>query len=199
MAGVFAAASRFMLGGAIVAAGFAGSAASAAPPSFAAQFPARVLAAHNATRAQAGMPPLAWDPALGLSAAAYAQQMALTNRFEHSNRRARRGVGENLWMGTRGAFGIERMVSDWASERRMFRPGVFPAVARTGNWMDIAHYTQIIWPTTTRVGCALASNGRSDYLVCHYSPAGNIDGRPVGFALAGQQAAPAPRGRGAPR
>ncbi len=180
MAGVFAAASRFVIAGALVAAGFSASAASAAQPSFAAQFPVRVLAAHNAARAQAGMLPMAWDPALGRSAAAYAQQMALTNRFEHSNRRARRGVGENLWMGTRGAFSIERMVSDWASERRMFRAGVFPAVARTGNWADIAHYTQIIWPTTTRIGCALASNARSDYLVCHYSPAGNIDGRRVG-------------------
>ena len=178
MAGIFAA-TRIFIGGAIIAAGFASSAASAAPPPFAAQFPTRVLAAHNGTRAQAGMPALAWDAALGVSAAAYAQQMALTNRFEHSNRRARRGVGENLWMGTRGAFGIERMVSDWASERRMFRAGVFPSVARTGNWADVAHYTQIIWPTTTRVGCALASNGRSDYLVCHYSPAGNIDGRSV--------------------
>ena len=198
MAGVFAAPIRLIIVGAVIGAAFASS-ASAAPTSFAAQFPGRALAAHNAARAQAGMVPLAWDPALGRSAAAYAQQMALTNRFEHSNRRARRGVGENLWMGTRGAFGLERMVSDWASERRMFRAGVFPSVARTGNWADVAHYTQIIWPTTTKIGCALASNGRSDYLVCHYSPAGNIDGRPVGFALAGRQAMPAPRGQGARR
>ena len=158
------------------------TAAAAASHGFASQFPARVLAAHNAARAQAGVAPLAWDPALGRSAAAYAQQMAFTNRFEHSNRQARRGIGENLWMGTRGAFSVERMVGDWASERRMFRAGLFPAVTRTGNWMDVGHYTQIIWPTTTRVGCALASNGRADYLVCHYSPAGNIDGRPVGWA-----------------
>ena len=199
MAGVFTATRRFIVAGAVIAGLFASSVANAAAPSFAAQFPARVLAAHNAARAQAGMPALAWDPALGLSAAAYAQQMALTNRFEHSNRRARRGVGENLWMGTRGAFSIERMVSDWASERRMFRAGVFPSVTRTANWADVAHYTQIIWPTTTRVGCALASNGRSDYLVCHYSPAGNIDGRPVGFQLAGQQSGPTPRGRSARR
>jgi hypothetical protein len=37
----------------------------------------------------------------------------------------------------------------------------------------------MIWPTTTRVGCALATNASTDYLVCRYSPAGNIDGRPV--------------------
>ena len=154
--------------------------ANASRPTFAAQFPARALAAHNAARAQAGVPPLAWDDALGNSAAAYARQLAFTNRFQHSDRKARRGVGENLWMGTRGAFSVERMVGDWASERRMFSAGIFPAVSRTGNWADVGHYTQIVWPTTTRVGCALASNARADFLVCHYSPAGNVDGRPVG-------------------
>ena len=154
--------------------------AAAASNSFAKQFPARVLAAHNAARTHAGVSPLIWDTALGNSAARYAQQMALTNRFQHSDRKARRGVGENLWMGTRGVFSVERMVSDWASERRMFRAGIFPAVSRTGNWADVGHYTQIVWPTTTRVGCALATTSRADYLVCHYSPAGNIDGRPVG-------------------
>jgi len=156
------------------------SAAPAASASnFAREFPARVLAAHNAVRAQAGVEPLAWDSALGNSAAAYAQQMAMTGVFAHSNRKARRGVGENLWMGTRGAFSVETMVGNWASERRMFMPGIFPAVSRTGNWADVGHYTQIVWPTTTRVGCALASTSRADYLVCHYSPAGNIDGRPL--------------------
>ena len=157
--------------------------------SFAAQFPARVLSAHNSVRAQAGAGPLVWDNALGNRAAAYAQRLAFTNTFQHSDRKARRGVGENLWMGTRGAFSVERMVGDWASERRMFRAGVFPAVSRTGKWSDVGHYTQIVWPTTTRVGCALASNRRADYLVCHYSPAGNIDGRAVGPGLGARSVA----------
>jgi hypothetical protein len=154
--------------------------AAAASNSFASQFPARVLAAHNAVRTRAGVAPLVWDPALGEAAAAYAQQMAFTGLFAHSKRQARRGTGENLWMGTRGAFSLETMVGNWASEGRVFQRGVFPAVSRTGNWEDVGHYTQIVWPTTTRVGCALASTARTDYLVCRYSPAGNIDGRPVG-------------------
>ena len=41
----------------------------AASNSFATQFPARILAAHNAVRAQAGVTPLVWDPALGQAAA----------------------------------------------------------------------------------------------------------------------------------
>jgi len=148
-------------------------------PLLATEFPARALAAHNGARTEAGVPPLEWDNALGTQAAAWAQQMAFTNVFEHSDRKARRGIGENLWFGTHGAFAVESMVGSWLSEKRMFAPGVFPAVSRTGNWIDVAHSSQVIWPTTTKLGCTLASNGRTDYLVCRYAPAGNIDGRQV--------------------
>lgn len=142
-------------------------------------FPARILAAHNAERTQAGMPPLSWDPALGNAAALYAQQMAMTGVFAHSDRSARRGTGENLWMGTHGAFSVEAMVGGWSSEKRYFKAGIFPNNSRTGDWEDVGHYTQMIWPTTQRVGCAIASTPRVDYLVCRYATAGNIDGRPV--------------------
>ena len=147
--------------------------------SFASQFPQRVLTAQNIERARAGMQPMVWDAALGTAAAAYAQQMAFTGQFKHSDRSLRRGTGENLWMGTHGAFSVETMVGRWASEKRYFVPGVFPNVSRSGNWADVGHYTQMIWPTTQRVGCALATNGRSDYLVCRYATAGNIYGRPI--------------------
>ena len=168
--------------------GLAAAAAAVSTPavaqqgSFAAQFPARILAAHNAERARAGVAPLVWDSTLGTAAAAYAAQMAMTGRFAHSDRSLRRGTGENLWMGTHAAFSVETMVGGWASEKRFFVPGVFPNNSRSGNWEDVGHYTQMIWPTTTRVGCALASTPRVDYLVCRYAGAGNIDGHPVGYA-----------------
>jgi len=82
-------------------------------------------------------------------------------------------------MGTRGAFSPEQMVAGWLSERNDFRPGVFPAVSRSGNWFKVGHYSQILWPTTTRVGCAIQSSRAWDFLVCRYSPPGNIDGRRV--------------------
>ena len=125
------------------------------------------------------MAPLSWDSALVGGAQAHAQHLASTGTFRHSDRTARRGVGENLWMGTRGAFPVERMIGSWASEKRWFRRGIFPNVSSTGRWSDVAHYTQIIWPTTTRVGCGIASGGGRDVLVCRYAMAGNIDGRRV--------------------
>jgi hypothetical protein len=139
----------------------------------------RILAAHNVERAVVRVQPLVWDSTLATGAVAYGQQLARSGRFEHSNRRARPGIGENLWMGTRGAFSLEQMVGDWASEKRWFRAGIFPYVSRAGGWERVGHYSQIIWPTTTRVGCGLATGHGRDVLVCRYWPAGNIDGRRV--------------------
>ena len=160
----------------------AAASSAAAAQSFAASYPTRILAAHNSERARARVPALVWDDALGRAAASYATEMAMTGRFAHSDRAARPGTGENLWMGTHGAFSIEAMVGGWASEKRFFHAGTFPNVSRTGDWSDVGHYTQMIWPTTQRVGCALASTGRVDYLVCRYAYKGNVDGRIVGFA-----------------
>ena len=156
----------------------------AASNNLASEFPLRMLAAHNVVRAEAGVSPLSWDPALADQSARYAMELAFTNSFQHSNRKARPGVGENLWMGTHSAYSFEAMISGWSGERRYFVPGVFPAVSRSGDWEDVGHYTQMVWPTTTRVGCAVASNASRDFLVCHYSPAGNIDGRPMQYATA---------------
>lgn len=66
------------------------------------------------------------------------------------------------------------------NEKRIFTPGAFPsAVSRSGNWSDVAHYTQMIWRGTTRVGCALHKAGEWDYLICRYAPAGNVVGQSV--------------------
>lgn len=140
---------------------------------------AEFLEAHNRERAAAGVQPLAWDPSLSEAALVYARGLSAAGTLRHSPRDSRPGQGENLWMGTRGAFSPSQMVGSWASEKRFFRPGIFPAVSTTGNWADAGHYSQMIWPTTTRLGCAISSSAGADFLVCRYAPAGNIDGRRV--------------------
>ncbi len=128
--------------------------------------------------------PLAWDPVLAAGAAQYAAQIASSGNFVHSDRAARPGIGENLWAGTRGYYAVESAVGGWLGEKRYFVPGIFPNNSSDGNWMSVSHYTQMIWPTTTRIGCAWASGRSSDYLVCRYSPKGNINGRTLGFIRA---------------
>lgn len=143
-------------------------------------FAIQVVAAHNQLRAAQAAQPALWDVRLAASADAYAAELARTGRFAHSPAESRQRQGENLWMGTRGAFSFDRMVADWGSERKMFRAGRFPDVSTTGRWEDVGHYTQIIWPTSVRVGCALRSSAVYDYLVCHYGQGGNVFGERVG-------------------
>jgi hypothetical protein len=139
----------------------------------------RLLAMHNMERARIGVPLLQWDSRLAAAAASYGPVLERMGRLQHSPRATRPGQRENLWMGTRGAFSPEQMVGSWIAERRDFHPGVFPRVSRTGNWLDVAHYTQIVWRGTTHVGCAVHRGARWDFLICRYSPPGNADGRMV--------------------
>ncbi len=138
---------------------------------------ARLLAAHNIERSRVHAPPLQWDPFLASAAASYGPALARTGRLQHSPRAGRPGQRENLWKGPRGIYSPEQMVGGWIAERAMFRPGVFPNVSTTGNWSDVSHYTQLIWKGTTRVGCAIQQASNWEYLICRYSPPGNIDGK----------------------
>jgi len=142
-------------------------------------FAGRALAEHNRYRAAAGVSPLRWDPRLAAAAAAYGRQLAARGQLAHSPRATRPGQSENLWRGTAGAYSLETMIDHWARERSYFRSGSFPNVSTSGNWLDVSHYTQMIWPTTTQVGCAVQRSRQWDYLICRYSPKGNIDGRRV--------------------
>jgi hypothetical protein len=143
-------------------------------------FADRVLAAHNAERGRAGLPPLTWSDELAKEARGWAATLSRKGALQHSDGESRRGTGENLWMGSAGYFSAEDMVGGFLAERTKFRSGVFPQVSRTGNWSDVGHYTQIIWPVTTEVGCAVVKGEANDFLVCRYNPAGNVVGQKVG-------------------
>lgn len=137
-----------------------------------------MLRAHNRARASVNVPPLTWDDRLAGSARAYAEEMARTGRFAHADQpHGPLREGENLWTGTRGAYGYDEMIGHWVAERRDFVDRPTPAFSRTGRWEDVAHYTQIVWRDTQRIGCATASTATDDYLVCRYSPAGNVVGQ----------------------
>ena len=144
-------------------------------------FEGRILALHNGERSRFGLVPMRWDPSLAAGAAEWAWSMAQSGIYEHSPKNTRPGTAENLAWGTRGYFGADRLVGGWLAEKAVFMPGIFPNNSRTGNWLHVSHYTQIIWPSTTRVGCAMASGRGNDFLVCRYSPKGNQDGRSVGY------------------
>jgi hypothetical protein len=155
----------------------------ASAPSLAAvpqHFAAQLLQAHNLERRHVGASQLLWDWRLAAAADAYANYLARTGRWGHASAQQLRGQGENLWMGSRGFFTPGSMVANWAAGKRLFKPGIFPNVSRSGNWSHVGHYTQIVWPATTRVGCSIRSSAQWDYLVCRYSAPGNVAGGHVG-------------------
>jgi len=134
---------------------------------------ARLLAAHNRERSAAGVPVLAWDAALAAEAGDWARKLAAAGELEHSDGDEE---GENLWLGTSGAYAPEQMVGLWIEEKAHYRPGPIPAVSRTGDFEDVGHYTQLMWRDSDRVGCALAAGPRDEVLVCRYRQAGNVEG-----------------------
>lgn len=139
-------------------------------------FDYRVLSTHNAERARTGVPPLRWNPALAMSAQAWAKHLAETGRFEHAPEKEVSPEGENLWAGTKSRFSPEAMTAAWIREKQYFQPGLFPNNSTTGRVEDVGHYTQLVWRDTREVGCALATSAREDILVCRYADAGNYRG-----------------------
>lgn len=136
-----------------------------------------MLTMHNATRASVHVPELAWDDALARDAQDYAKELARRRVFEHSKQpRGNPNQGENLWTGTRGAYRYAEMAQHWIDERRFFVNRAIPNASTSGRFEDVGHYTLMIWRGTTHVGCGFASNRTDDYLVCRYTPAGNVPG-----------------------
>ena len=152
------------------------------------------LAAHNRYRAAVGVPALQWSDNLAAGAQQWADYLASTGQLYHSDSRRRHpadgtpGVGENLtavrYPSSRsfaiyGFYTVTQLVDTWGDENRYFIGGIFPNVSSTGNWEDVAHYTQIVWRNTTQVGCAVATGDSIIVMVGRYSPPGNVDGQPV--------------------
>ncbi len=155
-----------MVLGLLAAAAVAASGSS--PAMEGARFEDIVLAIHNEERRAVGTAPLRWSPSLARDAQGWARRLAASGAFSHDA--SNQTEGENLWMGTRGAYRIEDMVSGWAKEKTTLR--------RLRSWQDnfhhVGHYTQMIWAGTSAVGCAVASSARYEYLVCRYDPPGNV-------------------------
>lgn len=156
---------------------FAGTAFAAAPaPKITdAAFQTEILNAHNGERRAVGSPDLKWDSDLAEDAQEWANNLARSGTMTHASQR---GQGENLYMSGIGRMSVTQMVGGWLAERKNYIPGgAHPNVSKTGNWADVGHYTAVVWSGTTSVGCAVGRGTRYDFLVCRYSPPGNMRGR----------------------
>lgn len=137
-----------------------------------------MLAAHNAVRAQVGLPPLVWSDALATVARDWGNRLIATRVFTH---RPNNRYGENLYTISGSAASPSRVVSAWADERRAYDLPSNSCSAVCG------HYTQIVWRATRSVGCAVAAAPGREVWVCNYDPPGNYVGeRPYDISRPGR-------------
>ncbi|XP_064640784.1 cysteine-rich venom protein pseudechetoxin-like [Lineus longissimus] len=108
--------------------------------------------------------------------------------WEHSPPQSRRGIGENLAMSSRSVqINLEReaysSVNKWCREKEFYS---YKNNNSTDEEEAVGHYKQVVWAKTTEIGCAYkrCTSGHKDgidkewnYVVCNYSPAGNIEGQ----------------------
>ncbi len=134
----------------------------------------RALDAHNDLRREVGVPPLVWSSDLAAKAQLWADNLALTNRFEHSNT----GMGENIADGwVSGDPPETRIFKGWGEDEK---PNFNPATRKCYRGKVCGHYTQIVWRNSTKVGCGVKVKADGGYiLVCNYDPPGNMNNGPA--------------------
>jgi pathogenesis-related protein 1 len=120
------------------------------------------------------VPPLAWDDGLAALAQDWANKIAADGVTPPAHREGS-PYGENFSWGTAGALDAKGVLERWEAESQNYD--------RTTNTCAAGkfcmHFTQVVWSTTTRVGCgkARSADGQTDFLVCNYNPPGNEVGR----------------------
>ncbi|MCB0497823.1 MAG: hypothetical protein KDC79_16900 [Cyclobacteriaceae bacterium] len=124
------------------------------------------VALHNEWRAKVGVPPLEWSDKLAEVALKWAKQLKNEDcAFKHSHNP---NYGENLFMGTTGFYGAKDVVDGWGNEVKDYNYEKNSCSGVCG------HYTQVVWKTTKRVGCAKVIDcDGNDIWVCNYDPPGN--------------------------
>ncbi|HEY3356848.1 MAG TPA: CAP family protein [Polyangia bacterium] len=109
---------------------------------------------------------LRWSSEIASAAQARADSLAAACRLKPGDSK----FGENLWSGTAGSYTPRKVVESWYAESRAYnfkKPGYSKRAAR---------FTQLVWVGSRRYGCATAQCKKTQFWVCRYDPAGNVDG-----------------------
>jgi pathogenesis-related protein 1 len=138
-----------------------------------------IVRAHNAWRRRVGVPPVRWAADLAARAEARAGYLAAHGCvMEHGP--LPEDVGENLYLAgplhTEGrpdeqfAVTATEVVDAWGAESADYSSVHDTCAANR----QCGHYTQIVWTTTTEVGCGMSvCPTLAQVWVCNYRPAGN--------------------------
>uniref|UniRef100_A0A0K0FJA1 CAP domain-containing protein (inferred by orthology to a human protein) n=1 Tax=Strongyloides venezuelensis TaxID=75913 RepID=A0A0K0FJA1_STRVS len=128
----------------------------------------RILKESNEYRAAHDAKPLTVDSAIAQKAQAYAEHLAKIGKMQHDPTNQKNKLGENLAFASPriahiGVKGWYDEVKDYNFKKQGFRHG-------------IGHFTQLVWKSSSKVGCGVAAGSKGVFTVCKYSPAGNLMG-----------------------
>lgn len=129
------------------------------------------LHAHNQVRAAEGEAPLEW----GREVARYARRWASKRRRDCAMVHSQGPYGENIfWGAVGGSWTPDRAVNAWAEETAYYDR----ATNTCAQGQMCGHYTQMVWNSTTKVGCARVEcfAGAGYIVICCYDPPGNFVG-----------------------
>lgn len=134
---------------------------------------AGIVKLHNDVRAEVGTEPLEWSAEVASVAKAYAEKC----KWGHNDDRS--GYGENIFASS-GSASPEQVVGSWADEKKNYEP----KSGKCASGEVCGHYTQIVWSSSKKLGCAKATcegdgplgGGSWEYWVCNYDPPGNFSG-----------------------
>lgn len=148
-------------------------------------FRSTALSKHNAYRSIHHSPAMTLNNSVNTTAQAWADRLAATGTFAHSSSAQRNGAGENLYVYYTTATSVtsdnlaKGAIDSWYNEVKLYNYAAPGFSSATG------HFTQVVWKGSTQLGCG-ASKGTKTlngtkfnafYVVCHYSPAGNVLGK----------------------
>ncbi len=144
--------------------------------------PAAFIAAHNKWRTEVGVTDkLSYSPALAATAQAWADNLKQTNHCRMRHSKPDGQYGENLFWGSAMSWSDGRkesqkvsskqVVESWGSEKVDYD---YASNHCTPGKM-CGHYTQMVWRSTTTVGCGMAvcEDTQEQVWACQYRPAGN--------------------------
>lgn len=125
---------------------------------------------HNKYRKEVGVPEINWSNEAAQFAQEWANHLAKNCMMKHSNNKQ---YGENVFKGYGKSYTPTYVADVWASEKADWKGGKITYK----NYADAGHYTQMIWYSSTKMGCGTATCADGSVIVsCSYSPSGNMVG-----------------------
>ncbi|MBC2899404.1 hypothetical protein CFC21_112312 [Triticum aestivum] len=147
-------------------------AAAITSPCAAQNAPADFVSLHNSLRALVEVGPVTWDTTVANYALNYANQRKADCNLVHSGGT----YGENIFWGSAGGtWTASSAVTMWTDEKQFYDYATNTCATNK----VCGHYTQVVWRSSTSIGCArvVCDSNRGVFIICNYSPRGNIAGQ----------------------